>query len=65
LQEVAVTILRNALADPQAAEVIERMIADSEANRSELVHTAFTMGVMSTLNELMQGHLIGVQSKEN
>jgi hypothetical protein len=65
VQEVAATILCNALADSEKAELIESMIADQEANRRELVHTAFAMGAMSALDEVMQGHLIGFQSKEN
>jgi hypothetical protein len=65
LQEVAATILRNALADPRAAEVIEQMIADQQANRRELVHTAFAMGAITALGEVMAGHVIGVLPNRN
>jgi hypothetical protein len=65
LPEVAATILRNALADPRAKEVIEALIADQEATRDKLFATAFAMGVVSALGEVMAGHVIGVPSKEN
>jgi len=65
LQEVAVAILRNALADPETKEVVESLINHQPANRRQLVYTAFAMGATSALSEMMQGHVIGFSNKEN
>jgi hypothetical protein len=66
LQEVAQTILCNALADPEREELLKKLIAAREAGRRELVLTAFTLGAMAALQEVMQGDLIiAVQSDKN
>ena len=64
-REVAETILANSLADPAKEQLLETLIADPAANRRELVHTAFSLGVMAALDEFTQGHIIGVLNKEN
>jgi hypothetical protein len=65
LAEVAETILRNNLRDPRAEQLIEKLIADPEADRRQLFHIAFAMGVSAALNEVMQGHVIGFPSQQN
>jgi hypothetical protein len=54
LGEVAETILRNSLRDPQADQLIEALIADPEVTRLQLVHTAFAMGAAAALGEVIQ-----------
>jgi hypothetical protein len=65
LSEVAETILRNNLTDPRVEQLIEELIADSEVNRRQLVHTVFAIGAAAALKEVIQGHVIGFPSQEN
>lgn len=65
LNEVAATILRNNLMDPQREQLIEQLIADPQADRRALVHTAFAIGAAAALKEVMEGHVIGFPSRKN
>jgi hypothetical protein len=65
LGEVATAILTHALADPESKQLLEQLIADPDVTSRELVHTAFAIGAVATLNEVMQGHVIPLSKTAN